>query len=383
MWPDERDLAHELADAGAAARERLAAEARPDAAFATSLRDRLLLDGYPAPALPVPRARTRWSFGDLFHTRRLAPILAMGVIAIAAGVAARTVLVGSEPVPTPAAPTPVPTLPAVVVGTPGGRLIESPTPTATPTPSPTPSPTPTPTPSPSPTPTPTPKPTPHPTPKPTPAPTAKPTPTVTAIELNASGCNGGTVLEWSSVADGRFHRYTTLRSASPSIPAAYPPQAGAVEVPGAAGKDPWATEAVDASASTGSPVHYRTLALDAGGAVIAASPVRSATAKPVVALGPLAASTSGGTTTVSWSAYGGPTACFTYYKVVASETNPEPSYLAGDPAWAAIGDQAQTSVLLDAPASGATYHVRVQAIRATALGKMIVAESQVLTYTVP
>src|SRR5690606_2019251 len=143
---------------------------------------------------------------------------------------------------------------------------------------------------------------------------------------------------WSKVVDARFHHYTTLRSASTEIPAAYPPQGGAVEVAGTFVKDPAATSATDSSAPTGTALHYRSLALDAENRVIAASPVRSALAKPVVGLGTLTATPSDpGKTTFAWAPYGGPGACFSYYKLVYSETDPSPSYLAGSATWAAIG----------------------------------------------
>lgn len=365
MWRDDRDLTRELAAAGAGARERLAADARPDAAFADALRERLVGGAWQAvPA--VPAVRTRWSFGDLFGGQRLAPILATALLLVAVGAAARTALVGTEPAPTP---------PAVVVGVPGGEVIlDTPSPIPTVTPSPSPTPTVMPSPSPTPTPLPTPKPTPVPTPKPTPAPT--PTPAVGTMALASTGCNGGVVLEWSKVSDGRFHHYLTLRSASSSMD-------GAVEVTGSFTKDPHATSAVDPSAPAGTKAYYRTMAFDAADRVIATSSVVAATAKPVKLLGALSAATADGKTTFGWTPYGGPGACFSHYKLVYSETNPTPAYLAGDPAWAAIGDQAASSVVTDGPVSGTTYFVRLQAIRSTATGAMLVAETDVLVYVVP
>jgi hypothetical protein len=205
------------------------------------------------------------------------------------------------------------------------------------------------------------------------------------MALTLSGCNGGVVLEWSKVIDARFHHYTTLRSTSAEIPAAYPPQAGAVEVAGTFVKDPAATSATDASAPTGTTLHYRTMALDAENRVIAVSPVQSAMAKPVASLGALTATPAAepGKTTFGWAPYPGPGACFSYYKLVYSETDPSPSYLAGSPTWAAIGEQATTSVTIGEPVSGTTYHVRLQVIRATAIGKMVVAQTDVLTWTAP
>ena len=184
--------------------------------------------------------------------------------------------------------------------------------------------------------------------------------------------------------DERFNHYTTLRSSSPSIPAAYPPQGGATEVGGSHATDPTATSAVDASAGPGTTLHYRTLAFDAADRVIAVSPVRAAIAKPVSPLGTLSATPVGpGSTTFGWSPYGGPGACFSYYKLVASQSDPTPSYLEGSGTWAAIADQAATSATVDGTPSGTTWHVRLQAIRATALGKMVVAQTDVLTWTAP
>jgi hypothetical protein len=108
-------------------------------------------------------------------------------------------------------------------------------------------------------------------------------------------------------------------------------------------------------------------------------------AKPVASLGALTATPAAepGKTTFGWAPYPGPGACFSYYKLVYSETDPSPSYLAGSPIWAAIGEQATTSVTIGEPVSGTTYHVRLQVIRATAIGKMVVAQTDVLTWTAP
>ena len=396
MWPEDLDLSAELAAAGARARDLGAA--RPDPDFAVALRDRLvarLAADTPvavAPAAALPRRQV--GIRELLSSRRMAPLLAAALLLVAVAAAARTVFVGTDPAP---APTPAATLP-VVVGPAGGGLIETPSPSPSPSPAPTLSPTPSPTPSAttsaSPTPDPTPAviatpapppPSPIPTIQPTPLPTPTPAPAVETMALAAGGCNGGVLLEWSKVADARFHHYTTLRSTSADIPAAYPPQAGAVEVPGSFVKDPVATSATDASAPTGTTLHYRTLALDAANQVIAASPVRSAVAKPVAALGPLSATPAvePGKTTFAWAPYPGPGACFSYYKLVYSDTDPSPSYLAGSAAWAAIGNQAQTSVTIGDAVSGATYYVRLQAIRAVATGKMVVAETDVLVWQAP
>ena len=192
------------------------------------------------------------------------------------------------------------------------------------------------------------------------------------------------VLEWSKVTDPRFHRYVTLRSTGTDIPAAYPTTAGVVELAGAGSTNPSATSAPDTSAAPGTAYAYRTMALDAAHKVIAVSSVASAVAAPVQALGaltPFAAEP--GMTKFAWAAYGGPAPCFTYYKLVYSETNPAPSYVGGDPYWAAIGDQGSDHVVVSGPVSGTTYFVRLQAIRATSLGAFVVAQTDVLAYTAP
>ena len=394
MWPDDLDLSAELAAAGARARD--AGAVRPDPVFASALRDRLVAQ---LPALAAVHAaepapvvdRRQVGIRELLSSRRIAPLLAAALLLVAVAAAARTMIVGTDAAP---APTPAASLP-VVVGPAGGSLIETASPTASATPSPSPSPTPSPTPTSSPTPSPTPAPamTAAPTPLPTPVPTIDPTPLPTptpvaavgTMGLTASGCNGGVVLEWSKVVDPRFHHYTTLRSTSAETPAAYPPQGGAVEVAGTFVKDPAATSASDPSAPTGTTLHYRTMALDAENQLIAASPVRSALAKPIAGLGALSAGPAAepGKTTFAWAPYPGPGACFSYYKLVYSETDPSPSYLSGSAAWAAIGPQSQTSVTIGEAVPGTSYYVRLQAIRATATGKIVVASTDVLAWLAP
>lgn len=392
MWPDDLDLAAQLAAAGARARDVGAAS--PNGAYASGLRDRLLasLPAAEAPITALPRRKV--GFRELVPSRRMAPLLAAALLLVAVAAAARTVLVGTDPAPPP---TPGPSLP-VIVGPAGGGLIETARPSpisgattipfastsANPSLVPTPAATPSGAATPVPTPGATPGPTPDLAPKPTPIPTPSPVPTAGTLSLTLSGCNGGMVIEWSTVADARFHRYTTLRSGSADVPAAYPPEAGVVEVPGTAVKDPSASSAADGSAPTGTTLYYRTLALDAENRVLAASAVRSAVAKPMAVLGTLTATPAEpGKTTFGWAPYTGPGACFSYYKLVYSETDSSPSYLGGAATWAALGDQASTSVTIGGPVSGTTYQVRLEALRATAAGKLIVARSDVLNWTAP
>jgi hypothetical protein len=218
---------------------------------------------------------------------------------------------------------------------------------------------------------------------PTPVPTPVPTPTVTAMSLGATGCGGGVVLEWSAVGDTAFHKYVTLRSTSASIPAAYPPQGGAVELASARTADRNATSAPDTSATPGTTFFYRTLALSSAGAVIGASPVQAASAASVQSLNPLGSFAVDATKTkFTWATYGGSSTCFTWYKLVYSETNPSPSY-PNDSYWAAISDKSASSHVVDGLVSGTTYHVRLQAVRSTALGPFVVAQTDVVSYTAP
>src|SRR5688572_16104804 len=111
MWPDERELMHDLAVAGAAARDTGGADAMPSMAFGSDLRHRLVTQ-LPPRAITAPRPRR--SFADLFGGRRLAPILAGALLSVALGAAAGAALIASRPSPTPA-PDPTPRL---IVGIP-------------------------------------------------------------------------------------------------------------------------------------------------------------------------------------------------------------------------------------------------------------------------
>jgi len=246
---------------------------------------------------------------------------------------------------------------------------------------------PSPSPEPVATPAPTPRPTPRPTPKPTPTPT--PAPTLAPMSLSLKSCEGGVVLVWSNVTSDSFNHYTTLRSSSTEIPLAYPPQAGAVDFGTTYTIDPNKTDAFDSSAEAGSTVYYRAMAFNAEDGVIGASAVSGAVVPQAVqSLGGLAVSQPGGAGTAAqfdWSAYGGLSACFSYYKLVGSTTNPEPSYLGdgGLDVAIPISLQSASSATFDSTQIPAgTYWFRLQAIRATSLGKFIVAETTVRPFTI-
>jgi hypothetical protein len=203
------------------------------------------------------------------------------------------------------------------------------------------------------------------------------------MSLSLKPCDGGVVIGWSKYAGADFNHYTTLRNTSASIPMAYPPQGGAVDFGGTYTTDRFALSAVDATGSPFTTSFYRAMAFNAGDGVVGASAVGSAQALPMASLGTLGVGPDPGGALFTWTPYGGNGACFTYYKLAYSTTNPNPSYLGGDPYLWAGSTQGQGSVVAAGLASGQTYYLRMQVIRTTALGAFVAAQSDVATYTVP
>ena len=235
----------------------------------------------------------------------------------------------------------------------------------------------------------TPRPTPKSTPKPTPKPTPEPTPVTTprplaSLGLDLVSCDGGIVLDWATYDGDHFDHYATLRNTSPTIPKAYPPRAGATFVDGTYTRNRLRTSAYDAGLDAGT-WYYRSMAFDAADRVIAASPIRSASARPVGDLGALTVGPGDGSATAfSWSAYEGPSACFGAAKLVVSRVDPSPSYFDGSPVLFATGEQGVSEAV--AALDPGTYHFRLQVVRSTDLGspaKFLVAQTAVATYTVP
>jgi len=379
MQPDDPmpDLERRLSAAGSRARGAgdsadAVDSARPDPAFAATLRAQLVAQ-LPVPGAPDPdRRHASWTF----PLPRLVPMVAAATLVLAAAVAGRELYVslGNGPTPTPSPSVEASQPEATPLVAPGsvapGSVAPEPT-TAEPTSAPTPEPTS----------VATPKPTPVPTPEPTPV----PTPGIGSLGLTATGCNGGVVLDWTMyTGEGAFNHYVTLRNSVAVIPAAYPPAEGAVD-PGTT-FSPFLEKvsAYDASIDAGETFYYRTMAFNAEDGVLAASEIVSAVAKPVASLGELAVGPGdAGATQLTWSPYGGLSACFSFYKIAFSETNPEPSYLGGDPYLAAISEQGAGSFSSAELLSGHTYYLRVQTIRSTPLGGFLVAQSSIATYTVP
>ncbi|MEP7082703.1 MAG: fibronectin type III domain-containing protein, partial [Chloroflexota bacterium] len=169
---------------------------------------------------------------------------------------------------------------------------------------------------------------------------------------------------------------------SPEIPVAYPPAGGSVELGTAKSADRNATLGFD-PAAPGVTYYYRTLALDAAGAVIAAAGAGASAAAPVSAMGPLVVAPDVEGTRFSWAPYPGSGACFTYYKLVYTLDGSPPAYLEGDPYLAAIGDQAAATFASADLVPGQTYTFRLQAIRATDTGSFLVAQTDTVSYTAP
>jgi hypothetical protein len=351
MSPDGFDpmLERDLREAGAQSRRSLAPEAGPDPIFAAALRERLLDQLTAAPA-------RRFGFATV---RAFLPAMAASALLAAAVWGAGELQVGRDPAsPTPK-PTADPSAPVVIVvplptGSPSEATAE---PTTTPVPSV--------------------QPTVKPSTKanPTPEPTAKP-PTIGSMSLLAKPCDGGVVLLWSAYDGANFNHYATLRATSESL-------SGATTVDGSTTADLAATSGSDATGVAGTTYFFRTAAFNADGGVLAKSSVVSAVAKPTVALGGFSVTPDAGGSRLSWNPYTGPAACFTHYKLAYSTTNPAPSYLEGDPYLAALSTQTDATFVSADLVSGQTYYLRVQAIRSTALGRFVAAQTDVLTYTIP
>ena len=90
-----------------------------------------------------------------------------------------------------------------------------------------------------------------------------------------------------------------------------------------------------------------------------------------------------GSINVSWAATDVNLACVTYGKLVASEEDPDPSYLKGSPYLVAIGDAGATGTHLGGLPSGTTVWMRYEIIRVTSVGKFVVARTDAVQVTYP
>jgi hypothetical protein len=216
---------------------------------------------------------------------------------------------------------------------------------------------------------------PTPTPQPTPSPSLDPS----HLDLEAISCDGGVVLEWSASGHPAFHHYSALRSPVREIQPDYPPIAPAVDWGDTYATDRFVTSAVDASIiPSETRWFYRVMAYDVEGAVVGASPVRGARLGEVDDLGEVQVEEwAGDMSRLEWRPYEGFSRCFSNYRVMFGTGGVPNTMLA------VVSNQATTELLTDALHPGTTYALRVQAVRSTTLGSFIVAESDVVDYTVP
>ena len=258
-------------------------------------------------------------------------------------------------------------------------------PTLVPTPTPTAAPTSTPTPAPARAVSPTPKPTPAATPTPTATPTSPP-PAIATMSLSTAGCGGAILLDWSTYPGGQpFDHYTVLRNTTADIPLAYPPQGGAVDFGNSHTTKLEKTLSHDGSAAAGTTYWYRAMAFDSTNRVIGASDPVTASRTGTAGLGALAIGqdVDTGKTRFTWTPLGGEGTCFTHYKLVASPSDPDPSYMKGTPAIYAGSWQPESTTLVAGITPGVPYYYRLQAIRVTDFGKFVVAQTSAEPYTVP
>lgn len=219
----------------------------------------------------------------------------------------------------------------------------------------------------------------------TPAPTAIPTPGATpvpdpaALDLEVTGCDGGVVLHWSASTHPDFHHYTALRSPEREIAPAYPPIAPAVDWGDTYATDPFVTSAVDGSIlPSDTQWNYRVMAYDAAGRVVSASPVRTAQQIPAVDLGELRVTVDpGGVSRLAWDGYLGARDCFTSYRVLSGVGGTPTTVLR------VVSDPTVTSIETDALHRSTPYQLRVDAVRSTTLGSIVVGRTDVTSLTIP
>ena len=252
---------------------------------------------------------------------------------------------------------------------------------------------------PEPTPEPKPEPAPvadvAPTPKPAkpaatpkPAPPAPPAPPTAVLTLSASASEhpGKVVLSWSAFTGAGFEYYKLVRSTDGD---ATWPGSGADELIAAIG-NPAETWAKDRP-QCGITVFYRVFAVRHGASgyeVLAPSNQVSAVAKcpppPPATVGiDLHASVVDGTVHLWWGACA--SEHFNAYKIVRSQTNPEPTYPEneGSELIAAIGDPGQTSFVDASVEPGQTWFYRVLARADNGGGTYIACHSAAVSVTIP
>ena len=140
----------------------------------------------------------------------------------------------------------------------------------------------------------------------------------------------------------------------------------------------------DATADGGATATYRAFAFDAGDHLMAWSPSRTVTTVGRMDLGALnVQELAAGKIDVSWAPAEIHAGCFSYGKLVISESDPDPSYLKGSTAIAVVSDLLTTSAVVEGLPSGKTVWMRYEVIRTASTGKFIVARSAVIQVTFP
>ena len=209
-------------------------------------------------------------------------------------------------------------------------------------------------------------------------PVETPSPDPALLELAATTCPGGVVLEWTPSTHQNFHHYTGLRSPEEEIAPDYPPIAPAVDWGETYATDPFVTSAIDSSILPSERTwFYRVMAYDILNGVVSASPVRSARIDRVAALGTPEVTADDGGTRLAWEPFTGGAECFSSYRLMFGSGRPPNTVLS------VVSDQEAASAVTDALHGGATYQLRVDAVRSTTLGDLVVGRSETVFYTVP
>jgi hypothetical protein len=218
-----------------------------------------------------------------------------------------------------------------------------------------------------------------PAPTSTPEPTASPSADPSAMDLDATSCNGGVVLHWSPSRHPDFHHYIGLRSPERDIAADYPPIAPAVDWGDLYASDRFVTTGFDATVVPSATTwHYRVMAYDVAGRVIGRSNVASARILPHRSLGRLTAEPlEGGGVRIAWRRFDGVPGCFSAYRVLQGSGGVAGTLLSS------VSDHRRTELETDALRPGTTYTLRVEAVHSTALGHFVLGESEPLTLVVP
>ena len=220
---------------------------------------------------------------------------------------------------------------------------------------------------------------------PPPPPAPLPVPTVLSLTANASEHPGKVVLGWSAFTGAGFEYYKLVRTTDGD---ATWPGSGADELIAAIG-NPSETWAKDRP-PCGTTVFYRVFAVRHGAygyEVLAPSNQVSAVAQcpppppATVAIG-LEASVVDGTVHLAWGACA--SEHVNAFKIVRSQTNPEPMYPENDGTQliAAVGPD-QTWFVDTAVAPGQTWTYRVLARADNGGGTYIACQSQAVTVTIP